>query len=116
MNYSYVMGMDDCIMQLKEHGFFIEKDGCNYTVSFPKDKSSVYEDFVCSHLQVGYWNEYIQGDLVVFLFHLPDGIKRYEVLSYQNSEVLALCEKLCECKFQSIYSMLKGNHFYSKYI
>ena len=116
MNYSYVMGMDDSILLLKQYGFSIEKDGCNFMVSFPQDKSSIWENFICKHLQKGYWNEYIQGDLVVFLFHLADGIKRYEVVSYQNSEVLALCEKLCECKFQSIYAMLKGNHFYSKYI
>ena len=53
-------------------------------------------------------------DKVVILFHLEDGIKRYEVCDYQNNEVLALCEKLCECKFESLRAMLVGNHFYKK--
>ena len=53
-------------------------------------------------------------DKVVFLFHLEDRIKRYEVYNYENSEVFALCEKLCECKFESIRAMLVGNYFYKK--
>lgn len=39
--------------------------------------------FITKHLELGYWNE-----------------------------VLALCEKLCECKFKSIRAMLVGNHFF----
>lgn len=116
MNYSYVMGIDNSILILKEQGFIIENDGDNFMVSFEKDKSSIWEDYISKHLQLGYWNEYIQDGVVIFLFHLESGIERYEVYFYENSEVLALCEKLCECKFDSIYSMLKGNHFYSRYI
>ncbi len=116
MNYSYVMGVDNSILSLEDNDFVIEKDGDNFMVSFPKDKSYIWEEFVSNHLQLGYWNEYIEDGAVIFLFHLDDGIKKYKVYSYQNDEVLHLCEKLCECKFESIYSMLKGNHFYSRYI
>ncbi len=116
MNHSYVMGINNSILELKKHGFIIENDGDNFMVSFSKERSKIWEDFISNHLELSYWNEYIQDGVVFFLFHLEEGIKRYEVYFYQNDEVLALCEKLCECKFESIYSMLKSNHFYSKYL
>ena len=55
-------------------------------------------------------------DKIIFLFHLPDGFKRYEVIDYENDEVLSLCEKLCECKFESIKKMLSDNSFYKRVI
>lgn len=117
MCHSYVMGMDDSIYELEKYGFLIEKEWDNYKVSFAENQANIWEDFVSRHLQLGYWNEYItDGGIVVFMFHLEDGIKRYVVYFYDNNEVLALCEKLCECKFESIYAMLKGNHFYSNFI
>ncbi len=114
MYYSYVMGIDGSINDLKEHGFLIENDKNNYMVSFPKEKASVWEEFITGHLELEYWNEYLTDDGVVFLFHLQEGIKRYEVHNFENEEVLALCEKLCKCKFESIKSMLLGNRFYKK--
>lgn len=114
MYYSYVMGIDSSINELKNKGFFIENDGDNFMVSFPSDKASIWEAFIKGHLDVEYWNEYLTEDGVVFVFHLQEGIKRYEVHDFENNEVLSLCEKLCECKFESIKSMLMGNHFYKK--
>ena len=114
MYHSYVMGIDSSIMELENQGFDIQNDGGNFMVSFPKEKSDVWEEFIKQHLEFEYWNEYLAEDKVVFLFHLEEGIKRYEVNNYENDEVLALCEKLCECKFESIRAMLVGNHFYKK--
>ena len=116
MYYSYVMGIDDSIKELTAEGFEIKNDGNNYMVAFPNEKSSVWEMFIANRLELGYWNEYLTEYGVVFLFHLEKGIIRYEVYDYDNDEVLSLCEKLCECKFESIYAMLKGNHFYSNFI
>ena len=116
MNYSYVMGVDSSIEILKEKGFNIETDGDNYMVSFSKNNSEIWETFISKHLEPGYWNEYLTDDGVVFLFHLESGIKKYVVYDYQNDEVLRFCEKLCECKFESIKSMLLGNHFYKNKI
>lgn len=116
MNYSYVMGINNAICDLAAQGFSIGKDGDNYTVSFPDDLANVWEDFIVKHLEVGYWNEYIAKDRIVFIFHLSQGIKRYEVYNFQNDDVLALCERLCDCKFVSLKKMLCGNHFYSKLI
>lgn len=112
MYYSYVMGIDDSILKLENQGFVINKDGKNYTVSFPKEKASDWETYIIKCLEVEYWNEYIADDHVVFLFHLQDGIKRYEVYQFDNDEVLELCEQLCDCKFESLKSMLMGNSFY----
>ena len=114
MYYSYVMGIDNSVEELESQGFKIEKDGGNYMVSFPQEKAGVWEEFISSHLELEYWNEYLTEDKVIFLFHLADGIKRYEVYNFENDEVLTLCEKLCECKFGSLKSMLVGNHFYKK--
>ncbi len=114
MFYSYVMGMDNSINELRNQGFLIENDGDNYMVTFSKENVSIWEAFVKKHLEVGYWNEYLTDNGVVFLFHLQDGIKRYEVCDFMDDEVLGLCEKFCECKFESLKSMIMGNHFYKK--
>jgi hypothetical protein len=114
--HSYVMGMDDEILSLAEKGFEINRDGENYTVTFPKILASEWERFVSKHLKYEYWNEYFADDQVVFLFHLKDGIKRYEVENYHHPEVLALCQALCGCKFPSLKEMLLGNWFYRQAI
>ncbi|QHQ62954.1 hypothetical protein Ana3638_21005 [Anaerocolumna sedimenticola] len=114
MYYSYVMGINSIKNELKNDGFIIENDSGNYMVSFPKEKAPIWEDFITKHLEIDYWNEYIADNCIVFIFHLQDGIKKYEVNNFENKEVLDLCEKLCNCKFESIKSMLIGNHFYKE--
>ena len=114
--HSYVMGADDSILSLKKEGFDVNSDGSNYTVSFLKSKSVLWEEFIKSHLKLEYWNEYLSENKVVFLFRLQDGIKRFEVENYENEQVLELCEKLCDCKFESIKKMLLDNWFYHEKI
>ncbi len=114
MYYSYVMGIDPVINELKNEGFLIENDGSNYMVSFPEEKETIWEDFIIKYLKLGYWNEYITDNCVVFLFHLQEGIKKYEVNHFENDEVLGLCEKLSNSKFESLKTMLKENHFYKE--
>ena len=43
-------------------------------------------------------------------------VKRFEVENFYNEEVLQLCEKLCQCKFESIKKMLSDNWFYKNII
>lgn len=114
MYYSYVMGVDKSINILKKQGFTIKKDRGNYKVSFSESKANIFEHFITENLQVGFWNEYLKDDCVVFIFKLQDCIRRYEVYDFDNSEVLCLCEKLCNCKFGSIKDMLIGNKCYKK--
>ncbi len=109
---SYVMGMSDEILALEKEGFRIQRDGENYMVLIPEEAASRWEAFVTDHLQTGYWNEYLAGDRVVFLFRLSDGIRRYEVFDFHHDEVHALCETLCECSLPSLGDMLWGNWFY----
>ena len=116
MYHTYVMGIDNSIFNLEKHGFLIREDGNNYTVSFPESKAELWEDFIKGHLEIEYWNEYLTEDKVIFIFHLEDGFKRYEVNNYTNDEVLSLCEKLCDCKFESIKKMLSDNSFYKTII
>lgn len=112
MYYSYVMGIDESINELKEDGFTIEPEGDNYKITFPSNKAQDWEKYIASHLESGFWNEYLADNSVIFLFHLEDGIKRYQVFDFKNDEVLALCDKLCNCRFESIKAMLMGNSFY----
>ena len=56
---SYVMGIDSIKNELTNDGFIIENDGSNYMVSFPKEKTPSWEDFITKNLEVNYWNEYI---------------------------------------------------------
>ena len=116
MYHTYVMGIDNSIWELEHHGFYIECDRNNYKISFPKEKAELWEEFIKEHLEVEYWNEYLTDDKVIFLFHLEDGFKRYEVKNYENDDVLCLCEKLCACKFESIKKMLSDNSFYKTII
>ncbi|MDD3919665.1 MAG: hypothetical protein PHO41_00605 [Eubacteriales bacterium] len=112
MNYSYAMGVDPSIQALTAQGFTVTPDGENYMVSFPEDKAGVWEAFILSRLKTGFWNDYLTDDGVVFLFLLPEGVKRCVVRDYQDDQVLALCEKLCGRKFESMRSMLTENPFY----
>ncbi len=116
MNYSYVLGVGNSIMELASQGFAIKTDGDHYTVAFSSEKSAIWEDFISNHLELGYWNEYLTENSVVFLFHLEHGIQRYVVSDFHNDEVLALCEKLCECRFGSLREMLTGNPYYREII
>lgn len=113
---SYVMGVGKSIYNLKTQGFKIKKSGSNFIVFFNADKSKIWENFISNNLQAGYWNEYLTNNSVIFLFNLQNNIKRYVVYNYENQEVLELCEKLCESKFQSIKSMLTKNKTYRKII
>ena len=112
MYYSYAMGVGSGIEALEGQGFAIEKFGDEYGVAFPAEKACVWEQFITNYLQLGYWNEYLASGDVIFLFHLEDGIKKYVVKNYDNEDVLSLCERLCDCKFQSLKDMLKENHYY----
>ena len=116
MYHTYVMGIDDSIYDLENQGFIIEHEWDNFKVSFTEDKAELWEEFIKRHLKVEYWNEYLTEDKVVFLFHLADGFRRFEVNDYMNDEVLRLCEQLCNCKFESIKKMLSDNSFYSTII
>ena len=93
MFHSYVMGIDKSILDLSQEGFIIQNDGDNFTISFPENKVTVWENFIKKHLEVEYWNEYLTDDKVVFLFHLQDGFKRFEVENFHNEEVLKLCDE-----------------------
>ena len=114
MNYSYAMGVDESILELVKYGFIVTKDDGDYKVEFAEDKSDIWENYIASKLKVGFWNEYIssQSNDIVFLFHLDNGIKRVVVSDYFDDDTLKLCEDLCGCKFGSIKSMIRNNHFY----
>ena len=114
MLYSYAMGVDKSIYELEKQGFKIEKDKNNFMVSFPDEKDKIWEDYIKTQLNIGFWNEYISNNdnRVTFIFHLEGKYKKYVVTNYKDDEVLNLCEEICKCRFGSIEKMLIDNHFY----
>ena len=116
MYYSYVVGMNDELYELETDGLIIEKNDNDFMISFSKKLTNKWEEFVYKHLKVEYWNEYITDNEIIFIFHLKEGFKRYVVKNFENDEVLKLCEKLCDCKFESIEKMIKDNKFYKEKI
>ena len=116
MLFSYVMGVDDSILELEKENFKIEKSNNDFLVEFDETKCNIWEDYIKSKLNVDFWNEYLsnENDEVVFIFHLDNGFKKYVVKNFENDEVLALCEKLCNCEFGSIKQMLADNYFYKE--
>ena len=113
MNYSYVMGVNN-IDILIENGFEIENFKNNYGVSFPNEKIEVFEKYIYDTLKNGFWNEYL-GEEKVFIFKFKDGkIKKYILNDENKEEILELCSKFANCKFESIDKMLMENSFYSK--
>lgn len=113
MNYSYVMGINN-VDVLIQNNFLIESYGKNFGISFSDDKIEIFEKYIYENLQNGYWNEYL-GKEKVFIFKFNDGrIKRYVLNKDNEKDILDLCEKFADCKFESIDSMLKDNKFYAK--
>ena len=111
MNYSYVMGITD-IDDLRKNGFNIKIYGEYYGISFPDDKIKIFEEFICKNLKNGFWNEYL-GKEKVFIFKFENGeIKRYVLDDENEEEILNLCSKFAEYKFESITKILKDNKFY----
>ena len=111
MNYSYVMGITD-IDDLRKNGFYIKIYGENYGISFPDDKIKIFEEFICKNLQNGFWNEYL-GKEKVFIFKSENSeIKRYVLNNDNEEEILNLCSKFANYKFESITKMLNDNEFY----
>lgn len=70
------------------------------------------EQFIKDQLKVGFWNEYISKDKIVFLFKLENDFRRYEVIDFENDEVLLLCRKLFDPNINSIEEMITSNDFY----
>lgn len=64
------MTIDKSILDLEQQEFTIESDEENYRVSFPDEKSQVWGEVIKKHLKVGYWNEYMTENKVIFIFHL----------------------------------------------
>lgn len=113
MYYSYVMGVSNDILKLKEKGFIIENNKNDYMISFSSDKRNIWEDYITNNLKNGFWNEYV-GEEIVFIFKFNDGkIKRYVLTEENHNEILKLCCEFAETNFSSIKDMLKGNSFYN---
>ena len=72
----------------------------------------IWEQFIKDQLKVGFWNDYISKDKIVFLFKLENDFRRYEVIDFENDEVLLLCRKLFDPNINSIEEMITSNDFY----
>lgn len=113
--YSYVMGVSDEIKKLEQYGFKIQNKGNNYMISFPQDKSIIWEEYISYEIKPGFWNEYIGKD-IVFIFKFKDGnVKKYILDDSNKDKILKLCCTFANFEFESIEKMLKDNDFYNEH-
>ena len=110
--FSFVMGFDDKILDLKKDDFKVEKNGKNYLISFSKEKADIFEKYIIENMQPGFWNEYI-GEAIVFIFKFKNGkIQKYIYDENTHDTILKLCCEFANVQFTSIKEMLAGNDFY----
>ena len=99
---------------LKQNNFKIKQFENDYGVIFDDSKVELFEKYICTTLENGFWNEYLGKDKV-FIFKSKDGeIKKYVLNNDNEKEILKLCCKFAECEFESIDKMLRDNEFYAK--
>ncbi len=112
--FSYAMGINERIINLDKNKFKINDDESDYEIIFNKEDTFLYEKFIVENLEVGYWNEYIIDDKIVFMFKEIDGLLNKYVLSEENNEqILNKCSKFAEANFASIRQMFLDTPFYS---
>ena len=112
---SYLMGVESVDEELKKLGVEFAKDDGSYLVTLKPEQIEVYEKFVDGALKDGYWNEYIVDGEAHFTFKEKGG--KLKKITWKpgdkEKELLALCEKYAETKFESIEKMIRGTEFYA---
>lgn len=110
--YSYAMEIGERISHL-DSCFSVQEDDGDYEVTFSKEYASLWEEFVASFLEKGYWNEYILGNQIVFLFKSEQGdFERIVLTEETNSIVLAKCSFFANEHYSSVREMVSSNSFY----
>ena len=112
---SYLMGVENAEKDLKKLGVKFSKDGKYYEVELTADQLADYEKFVDKNLAEEYWNEYIVDGEAHFTFKQKGGELKKIVWKRgdKEKELLALCEKFAETKFESVEKMITDNEFYA---
>jgi leucyl-tRNA synthetase len=116
---SYIMGTEDIKNDLQNLGIEVDSitDSGHFFVSFKAEDAEKYEKFIGEKLKPGFWNEYLLEDKAVFIFKDRQGtISRFDWNAKNENELLALCNKYADAKFESIRLMLEGNSWYQKYL
>lgn len=112
--YSYAMGIGEKISLLDKEKFQINEDEGDYEITFDKENTTTYENFIKENLSVGYWNEYLIDDTIVFLFKENETtVKKYILSKDNNEEVLYMCCSYAEAEFPSIRKMFLETPFYA---
>ena len=112
---SYLMGIGSAEKELKKLGVKFAKDGKYYTVELEPGQITDYEKFVDKNLAEEYWNEYIVDGVAHFTFKMKGGELKKIVWRQgdDEKELLALCEKFAETKFENVEKMITDNEFYA---
>ena len=112
---SYLMGVGSVDKELKKLGVEFAKDDGGYLVTLKPEQIEAYEKFVDDALQEGYWNEYIVDGEAHFTFKEKGG--KLKKITWKpgdkEKELLTLCEKYAETKFESIEKMIRDTEFYA---
>lgn len=111
--YSYAMGIGKKISKLDKSRFNITEDDGDYEIIFDQANALEYEKFIVDNLDVGYWNEYLIEDKIIFHFKENENtIKKYILSSDNNEEILNMCRLYAEAEFPSVKQMFLDTPFY----
>jgi len=116
---SYLMGVGDIDDELNKIGVTISgrSESGNYKLIVPVDKLNIYEKLVEKKLQPEYWNEYVNGDEIVFNFKHHDS--KVERLVYNKNtkqltidRIIELCNEFSKSNETSVENIVFGNDWY----
>ena len=119
---SYLMGADKITdEQLGDLSIEIEKDSDgDRKLKIPAEKLREYIDLIKSGLNLGFWNETIGADEIVFVFKFKDGaIKDYKLSVENEAEIGKLCSEFASespDKTKNVYKYISGNSFYHDFM
>lgn len=112
---SFIMGTDSSIREkLDSMGVIYEIIDGDYLTKVPSGKLIEYETLISDNLKPGFWNQYIDEEVVFIFKTLENKILRYVWNEDTEKDILKLCNSYAEFNKESIQDMLLEVPFYKE--
>lgn len=96
-----------------------DPDGDRKLKIFPESLPR-YRDLIKEQLNLGYWNEVVGENEIIFIFKSKDGsIKEYNLTPENEAEIAALCSQFNGDsleKTSNVYKYISGNSLYKDFM
>ncbi len=107
--------------QLEGLGVGIEKDSDgDKKLKIPSEKLGEYIELIKSGLNLGFWNEMVGAEEIIFVFKFKDGnVKEYKLSVENEAEIAKLCSEFAgesPDKTKNVYKYISGNSFYHDFM